>query len=137
MRLEDYKLQLSLRIDYSELDTYNHVNNVAFIKYMQSARVHFWEISGLYKLHAETKKGPMLVSTTCDFKKQLTYPGDIVVRTKVAHIGNSSFSLEHLILNSDNAICAIGKDVAVCFDFNRQNTFLIPDWLRTTMKTYT
>lgn len=136
MTIEAYKLQLKIRVDWSELDVYNHVNNVAFIKYLQSGRVNFWEHTGLAKLHKDTNKGPMLVSTHCDFKHQLTYPGNILIRTKVAHIGNSSFSLEHLIINDKNVVCAVGKDVAVCYDFNLQETFAIPDWLRKEMVIY-
>ena len=52
----EFKLSLKLRIDWSEMDTYQHVNNVNFMKYMQSARVQFWEVSGLAKLYAATKK---------------------------------------------------------------------------------
>ena len=136
MSIENYKLKLELRIDWSELDIYNHVNNVAFIKYLQAGRVNFWEQSGLAKFHTDTKKGPMLVSTHCDFKKQLTYPGQIIIRTRVSHIGNSSFSLEHVIVNDNDEVCALGKDVAVCYDFNAQETFPIPEWLRKEMVLY-
>lgn len=136
MSLESYKLQLNLRIDWSELDVYNHVNNVAFIKYLQAGRVNFWEVTGLAKHHKIKNIGPMLVSTHCDFKKQLTYPGQIVVHTKVSHIGNTSFSLEHCIVNENRDICALGKDVAVCFNFNTQNSYPIPDWLKTEMLLY-
>ena len=136
MNLDSYKLSLDLRIDWSELDIYNHVNNVAFMKYMQSGRVNFWQATDLARYHTETNKGPMLVSTHCDFKKQLTFPGNIVVKTKIAHIGNSSFSLEHIILNEANEVCAVGKDVAVCYDFNIGETFLIPDWLRLKMEAF-
>ena len=31
---------ISLRIDWSELDLFGHVNNIAFHKYAQTARLH-------------------------------------------------------------------------------------------------
>lgn len=132
----DYKLSLQLRIDWSELDTYQHVNNVAFMKYLQSGRVNFWEASGLYKLHTETNRGPMLVSSHCDFRKPLFYPGKIWVKTKIAFIKNTSFGLDHLILNEHEEICAEGHDVAVCFDFNTHKTFRIPDDIREIMRKF-
>ena len=47
-----HPLRLSLRIDWSELDAYGHVNNVMIMKYMQAARVHYWEELGLQALFA-------------------------------------------------------------------------------------
>ncbi|WP_339661285.1 thioesterase family protein [Croceibacter atlanticus] len=136
MSAEKFPLTLTLRIDWSETDAYKHVNNVTFIKYMQSARVNFWEETGLATYHTDTNKGPMLVSTKCDFKQQLTYPGNVIIKTRVTHIGTTSFSLKHYILNESNQVSAIGQDVAVCFDFNTQKTFEIPDWLREKMEEF-
>jgi len=128
--MEVYKLAVELRIDWSDLDMYQHVNNISFMRYMQSGRVNFWEASGIYKLYEDTNKGTMLVSTHCDFKNSLYYPGKALVKTKLDFIKNSSFGLKHLIINENNEVCAEGKDVVVCFDFEKKETFNIPDELR-------
>ncbi len=131
-----FTLSLQLRIDWSEMDTYQHVNNVCFMKYMQSARVQFWEVTGLAKLYAETKKGPMLVSTRCDFTHPLFFPGNVFIKTKVEFIKNSSFGLYHELYNDEGVLCAKGHDVAVCFDFNTNKTFPVTDELRQEMSQY-
>ena len=136
MDYSDFKLSIDLRIDWSDLDMYKHVNNLSFIKFMQTGRAQFWEATGLTELYEETNKGPMMVSTHCDFKKPLYYPGTAIVKTKLAFIKNSSFGLDHLILNEDMEICAEGRDVAVCYDFNINKTYSIPDVLREIMKKY-
>lgn len=68
---------LNIRIDWSELDIYEHVNNVAYFKYIQAARIHLWETIGLYKQFAELGFGFVVASTSYDFKKPLQYPGSI------------------------------------------------------------
>ncbi len=136
MQDSDFKLSLTLRIDWSEMDTYMHVNNVNFMKYMQSARVQFWDVTGLARQYEETKKGPMLVSTKCDFKNPLFFPGNVIIKTTVAFIKNSSFGLYHKLYNDDGVLCAEGHDVAVCFDFNIDKTFKITDELRQIMEKY-
>lgn len=136
MQLSDYKLSIELRIDWSDLDMYKHVNNLTFIRFMQTGRAQFWEAAGLTKLYEETNKGPMMVSTHCDFKKSMYYPGTAIVKTKLAFIKNSSFGLDHIILNENMEICAEGRDVAVCFDFNINETYTIPEDLREIMKKY-
>jgi acyl-CoA thioester hydrolase len=128
--LSDYKLSLEIRIDWSDLDLYQHVNNVSFMRFLQSGRVNFWEATGIYKNYNSTSRGTMLVSTHCDFKKSLYYPGTAVVKTKLGYMKNSSFSLKHLILNEDGKICAEGEDVVVCYDFDENKTFRIPNELR-------
>lgn len=126
----EYKLSLEIRVDWSDLDMYKHVNNVSFMRYLQSGRVNFWEVSGIYKMYEHTNKGTMLVSTHCDFKKPLFYPGRTTVKTKLDSMGNKSFTLKHIILNEQDEICAEGKDVVVCYDFEKNKTFSIPPELR-------
>jgi|TARA_R100000789_G_scaffold71155_1_gene66920 acyl-CoA thioester hydrolase len=130
MEAETYNLELQLRIDWSDLDMYKHVNNISFMRYMQSGRVNFWEASGIYEMYENSNMGTMLVSTHCDFKKSLYYPGKAIVKTKLDFIKNSSFGLKHLILDEANEICAEGKDVVVCYDFEKDKTFRIPEDLR-------
>ncbi|WP_034886923.1 acyl-CoA thioesterase [Gillisia sp. Hel_I_29] len=131
-----YKLSLEIRIDWGDLDMYKHVNNLTFLRFMQSGRVKFWEATGLSSMFETTNKGPMLVSSHCDFQKSLYYPGKAIIKTRLDYIKNSSFGVEHLILNEDLEICARGKDVAVCFDFNKNETYRIPDDLREIMSKY-
>ncbi len=136
MDYSDYKLSIDLRIDWSDLDMYKHVNNLTFIRFMQTGRALFWEATGLTEIYEATHKGPMVVSTHCDFKKSLYYPGTAIVKTKLAFIKNSSFGLDHIILNEDMEVCAEGRDIAVCFDFDLNKTYTIPDNLREIMKNY-
>lgn len=78
----------------------------------------------------------MLVSTNCDFKRPLHYPGIARILTKLDKVGNSSFSLRHLILNKEDQICAEGLDTVVCYDFEKKCTFPVPDWLREKLSQY-
>ena len=84
-------ITLTLRIDWSELDLFGHVNNVAFMKYVQAARVNYWEQIGLYKLYSDNKHGPMLASTHCEFKKPLFYPGEVIIHSQMEFIKNIMF----------------------------------------------
>ncbi|MUP45354.1 acyl-CoA thioesterase [Gramella sp. BOM4] len=132
----DFKLSLEIRIDWSDLDMYEHVNNVSYMRYLQSGRVNFWEASGIHEFYRNSDQGTMLVSTKCDFRKPLFYPGKAVVKTRLDFIGNKSFGLEHIILTERNEISAEGKDIVVCFDFSKNETFPVPDWLRDKISEY-
>jgi len=34
--------KLPIRIDWSEMDLFGHVNNVMYFKYIQASRVNYW-----------------------------------------------------------------------------------------------
>src|SRR5690606_9259683 len=136
MEDQDYKLSLELRIDFSDLDLYKHVNNLTFIRFMQSGRVNLWEVTGLSEMYEDHNKGAILVSSHCDFQKSLYYPGNAIVKTRLAFLKNSSFGIDHVILNSEGEICAHGHDVAACYDFNSNSTFSIPQELRERLSQY-
>src|SRR4051812_11214842 len=97
--MEGYNTELILRIDWSEMDLFGHVNNVSFFKYIQAARVNYWEKIGLTQHHNSNNKGPMLASAACRFKQPLFYPGSVMIRSRLGFIKTTSFSIEHLLLN--------------------------------------
>jgi len=43
MIMEGYASRLALRIDWSDIDQFGHVNNVLIIRYVQSARIVLME----------------------------------------------------------------------------------------------
>ncbi len=129
-KLQPGLTELQLRIDWSELDLFGHVNNVMFMKYIQASRVHYWEQIGLYQHFLRTKQGPMLAAVNCDFKKPLFYPGNIHIEARMVYIRNSSFSLRHRILNEQREIAAEAEDVMVMFDFNENRKLTFPQEFR-------
>ncbi len=116
--IHEFPIKLPLRIDWSEMDLFGHVNNVAYFKYIQASRVHCWEVCRLAEDFGTTRIGPILLSTGCHFKEPLFYPGNIVVASRVEFIKNTSFGIHHQILNEEGKIAAEAHDVIVMFDFN-------------------
>ena len=121
---------ISLRIDWSELDLFGHVNNVAFHKYAQTARLHFVDTIGLMELHKTQNIGFMVAETNCQFKKELLFPGNIHIQTKVDFAKNTSLALVHTMIDDKEEIVAIAKDVLVVFDFNKKEKVLIPEEIK-------
>jgi len=122
--------KITLRIDWSEIDSFGHVNNVMFMKYVQAARLNFVAEIGLMNLHRTENIGFMVAETNCQFKKELHFPGYVTIKTKVLYAKNTSFSLEHKLLNSESDIAAIAKDVLVVYDFNKNEKCLIPEVIK-------
>ncbi|MES2558998.1 MAG: thioesterase family protein [Bacteroidota bacterium] len=128
-----FPVQLDLRIDWSELDYFGHVNNVSFFKYIQASRVHYWDQIGLTQSHLDTNIGPLLASCTCDFKQPLHYPGTVSIQSRVNFIKNTSFGIQHRLLNKHNEVVAEAQDILVMFDYNNNEKISVPQTLRDTI----
>lgn len=115
--MNDFTHKFELRIDWSDIDLFGHVNHLAILKYIQSARVNLLGQMELMQLQAEKKKGPILASMNSQFRKPLFFPGDVIIFSKVEWIKNSSFSLKHEVVNGNNEIAAEVQDVIVFYDF--------------------
>mgnify|MGYP005988662611 CR=1 FL=1 len=130
MSEKKYQAKLDLRIDWSELDLFGHVNNVSFFKYIQASRLHYWEQVGISQLYPKHKIGPMLASSRCEFKRPLYYPGNIRIYSRIDFIKNSSFGICHAIYNQDDKLAAAAFDTLVLFDFNSETKVEIPQEIR-------
>lgn len=128
--MKDFPLELQLRIDWSELDLFGHVNNVSFMKYVQASRVNYWDAIGLSRMFQETRTGAILASTACQFRRPLFFPGTITVQVRCDFIKNTSFGLHHQILNEKGEIAAQAQDVMVMYDFSRDEKVAFPEPLR-------
>ena len=128
--MNHFPVKLKLRIDWSEMDLFGHVNNVAYFKYIQASRVNYWDVSGLDAMFKETRIGPILLSTSCEFIKPLHYPGNMLMETGIEFIKNTSFGMHHRILNEQNEVAAEAHDVIVTYDFNKNEKVLVSDGFR-------
>ncbi len=117
--MHQFPVKLPVRLDWSEMDLFGHINNVAYFKYIQASRVNYWELTGLAASFSKTRIGPILLSTACQFMKPLHYPGDILVEARMEFIKTTSFGLHHRILSADGELAAEAHDVIVNYDFNK------------------
>ena len=117
MNQTKYPISIELRIDFSELDLLGHVNNVNYFKYIQASRIKYCETVGINPGFSTDQIVPVLASTSCQFKKQLLYPGNIIVKTGINFIKTTSFGIHHQIFNHQNELCAEAEDIIVMLDF--------------------
>lgn len=128
--MENPSLKLELRIDWSEIDLFGHVNNLSILRYIQSARVNYLETIGLMESQSNIKIGPTLASSACQFRKMLFYPGKVTICSKVDLIKTTSFRMHHDIMNDMNEIIAEAQDIIVLYDFEKDIKRVIPDEIK-------
>lgn len=121
---------LTLRVDWSEMDLFGHINNVMYAKYIQSARVNFVEKVGIMKMLEEDKVGFMLASSALEYKRPLYYPDNIRIETTVSFIKTTSFGLQHQIFSGKGELSTIGTDILVMYDFITNQKTPVPEQIK-------
>ena len=127
MNTSDFPIKIELRIDWSEIDTFGHVNHLAYFKYIQTAKVNYMEKIGLMQLYNEMGIAPIIASCKCDFKHSLFYPGNITIQSKIDSIKTTSFRIIHQILDSEGTIAALAEDIIVVIDTKNNIKMPIPE----------
>jgi len=123
-----YVTQLDVR--WGDMDTLGHVNNAVYFRYMEQARIEFFEEYGI----ASDGKGHgmLLVHADCNFRRAIVYPARIELRLYCGEARRSSLPLVIEIVDARdaNALYADGKSVVAWVDFSANQSQPIPDAVR-------
>ena len=108
--------RVPIRVRWRDLDAFNHVNNASFLTFLEEARL-VW-LSGIDGEWTGEAFMPVLAATQVNYRRQLGWPGQVIVELSVQRIGNSSLTIAHRIVSADNAdlLYADGSVVMVWAD---------------------
>jgi acyl-CoA thioester hydrolase len=134
MEDRSHPVSLSFPVAWGEQDLFGHVNNIVYFRYFESVRMHLLERIGVLRSHNEKQQGVILASTTCDFKRPVTWPCDLIVRTGVSAVGNTSFTMTYSLTDTAGTVMATGSSVQVMFDYNKGEKMPIPEGIRTAIE---
>jgi acyl-CoA thioester hydrolase len=121
---------MTMPIRWGDMDAMGHVNNTIYFRYMESARIAWFDSIGM--LPDPRASGPVIVNASCTFLKQLVYPGDIEVRTYAGQPGRSSFETWVEIRRGDDAeaVYAEGQAKVVWVDYAAEKSLPLPAAMR-------
>ena len=111
------------------MDAMGHVNNTVYFRYMEQARISWFEAIG--SRNRGEGMGPIIVTANCSFIKQLVYPGTVEVRTFLEPAGRTSVqSVCELRLVGEDTLYAEGGAKIVWMDYTRGKSCPLPEQLR-------
>lgn len=128
---EELKLvhEIIMPIRWGDMDSYGHVNNTIYFRYMEQARVD-WINSLGYKV-APVGESVIMINAFCNFFMQLSYPGDLVLKTFVGTIGKTSMDVFHTmtLTTKPDVLAAEGGTTLVWVDMNTGQSMPWPEHL--------
>ncbi len=129
--LGKYRVVIALPVFWGDQDAFGHVNNNAYFRWFESARIAYSQRIGLFDLFRAERIGPILASISCDYRRQINFPDTVHVGIRVTRIGRTSLGLEHVIVSqSQSAVAAEGTSTIVVFDYKANKSHPVPPLIR-------
>jgi acyl-CoA thioester hydrolase len=129
--LAGFPVVIQLPVQWGDMDSYRHVNNVIYFRYFESARLEYFRRLGWFEYEAETGVGPILAATQARFRRPLTYPDTISVGARVVDVGDDRFTLEHRIVSHEQKVVVTeGQGTVVAYQHGEGKKVPLPAELR-------
>lgn len=116
--LAGYPVIVPVRVAWGEMDAFNHVNNVAYFRYLETGRIAYLQRIDWLTDFPSMKIGPIVASVEARFRRPVTFPDTLHVGTRVASLSADRFVVEQVIVSEKLAAVATeGRGVVVSYDY--------------------
>ena len=131
MKKKQWPVQTTIPIQWGEMDAFNHVNNVVYIRWCETARIELfrkiWGDRGINmkEILEGNGVGPILANFNVNYKIPISYPDNVIIQTRVAKIGNTSFNVEHQVFTEKmgDSVVAEASSVVVMLNYKTAEKF--------------
>jgi acyl-CoA thioester hydrolase len=128
----DFAFWWPVTVRWGDMDALGHVNNCVFFQYLECARVGYFEATGWDSRDTTpTRQGPIVVSQTFNYRRQLHYPAEVEVGVACTEVRQRSFVLSYAVFRKESEeLFGDGSTVLVWLDFAANKAVEIPPDVR-------
>jgi len=127
-RLDTYPVKITEKVIWGDMDAFQHVNNTVYFRYFESVRMEFMRQTNMLKIFENSELGPILASSSCDFRAPLTYPDTIHIGARVTDIQERKISSDYIVISEKlNKIAAEGSGLMVYYDYAAGKACSVPE----------
>ena len=118
-------MKLTLEVPYGDIDAMGHLNNVAYLRYLEWARQKYWlamrDTDDFWKIDFVVARAEI------DYRAP-AHMGDLVeIEIRVSRMGRSSFEFSYRVLGKGGALLAEAKTTQVCYDWDARSSKPLSD----------
>ena len=129
--LKEFPVVIELPVVWGEMDAFQHVNNVVYFRYFETARIAYFEKMNYIRIMEKTGLGPILASAQCRYRFPLTYPDTISVGARVTQMEEDRFTMEYRVVSHRHRrVVAEGGALVVSYDYRRNTKAPLPAEVR-------
>lgn len=116
--LKQYKSSIQVTVAWGDMDAAQHVNNIMYLRYFESARIQYMDDIQLGL--GQKNLGIILAEVNVKYRIPVTFPDQLWVGTKTIIENMDEYSLwtEQVIFsNTHQKVATISKARLVCYDY--------------------
>jgi acyl-CoA thioester hydrolase len=130
--MEGYRVVFAHEILFRDLDALGHVNNVAFVAFMEDARVEYWK--ALRRELSARRIDFIIAELTCRYHSPARFGETLVIGIRVADLGHKSFRFEYRMEDKATGRLVVeGRSVQVMYDYEGRQSIPLDDLTREAM----
>ena len=135
--LEQSPITTQIVVAWGEMDALQHVNNVVYFRYFETARIDFFKQINLLEQLKITSVGPVISENQARYKRPVTFPDTLSVGVSISDIKDDRFMMHYTVYSqSQQAVTTVGSSQVVMFNFKTgQKATLTPE-LIDALRTY-
>ena len=124
---DEYPITVEIPVAWGDMDAFGHVNNTVFFRWFETARIAFLEAIDFTAGGEAGGTGPILASTSCRFRRPVTYPETVIVGVRVEEVGEDRFTHRYGVTRAgSDEVVASGEAVVVSYDYGAGRKAPIP-----------
>lgn len=105
-------------IHWGEMDAFNHLNNVVYYRYAESARIGYLQALGMFDGNMVT----VLAQSSCQYLRPVIFPDTLLLGVRCQRLGTTSIVIEYSYYSTAQAaIVATAEAVIVRLESNGQD----------------
>lgn len=116
-QLAKYKVILEFPVQWGEMDAANHVNNLIYLRWCESARIEYFKKLGI-AIDFNGNQGPILGWQDCKYIFPVTYPDVVIVGARTIEVRTDRFIMECAVFSKRHQrITAISKQSIIPYSY--------------------
>ena len=116
--LSHYPIIHQQPIHWGEMDAFNHLNNVVYYRYAESARIGYLQALGMFDGNMVT----VLAQSSCQYLRPVIFPDTLLLGVRCQRLGTTSIVIEYSYYSTAQAaIVATAEAVIVRLESNGQD----------------
>ena len=96
-------------IHWGEMDAFNHLNNVVYYRYAESARIGYLQALGMFDGSMVT----VLAQSSCQYLRPVTYPDTLLLGVRCQRLGTTSIVIEYRYYSTAQAAIIATADAVI------------------------
>ena len=112
--LAGYGSIIEVEVAWGEMDSYAHVNNAVYFRYLESARIQWLTDVGWDVYETFDGLRPVLGAVDARFRREVAWPDRLRIGTRVQDVVDDRIRLEHrLVSTALGEVCTIAHSLVV------------------------